>query len=76
MQTYDIGRYLVPSDSGADPYLVDAIEGWCDCDDYRIRVDGLGEKQSCKHIERARAQWCLDFSPEERAAILRQQKVK
>jgi hypothetical protein len=76
MQTYDIGRYLVPSDSGQDDYLVDVIEHWCDCCHFRIRVDGLGEASTCKHIERAQAKWARDFNPEERAAILRQQKVK
>jgi predicted nucleic acid-binding Zn finger protein len=59
---YDLGRYLVSSESGRDDYLVDvAGNGQCDCHDWRIRVDGLGEKQTCKHVICAQAAWRYDF---------------
>jgi predicted nucleic acid-binding Zn finger protein len=73
---YELGRYLVESESGRDPYLVDAIESWCDCDDFRIRVASLGEKETCKHLEAGRRQFTQDFDPATRAAIIAQQVKK
>lgn len=71
---YDIGRFWVESDSGEEPYLVDVLSGGgCDCVDFRIRVSGLRKKTTCKHLLQALEVWHRDFSPDERAAIVRQQ---
>jgi hypothetical protein len=72
---YDIGRYWISSESGADDYLVDTLgKGWCDCDDFRIRVDGLKVKNTCKHLDFAREQFRRDFPEDDRARIIAQQK--
>lgn len=74
---YDLGRYFVSSESGAEPYLCDVLPGGgCDCDHYRIRVEGMGTDTTCKHLERAKLQWRADFSPEIRQAIMNGQKKK
>ena len=71
---YDLGRYLVPSESGDEPYLVDvAGEGWCDCVDHRIRVAARGEKESCKHVAMARRQFERDFPAADREQLMKQQ---
>lgn len=72
---YDLGRYWVSSESGADDYVVDvAPGGGCDCDDFRIRVASLKIKATCKHLEFALQQFHRDFPADARAAILAAQK--
>lgn len=72
---YDIGRYLVESESGEDPYLVDiAGRGQCDCIHFRIRVDAQKTSATCKHICCARAQFEADFDPDVRANLMSAQK--
>lgn len=72
---YDLGRYLVSSESGDDDYLVDVSPGGgCDCIHFRIRVDALKTEVTCKHLERARDQFKRDFPADVGAAILAAQK--
>lgn len=73
---FELGRYLVESESGNGFYLCDVIDGWCDCPRFRIFVASLREEDTCKHLIRARHQWLVDFPPDVRQAILQQQKVK
>lgn len=50
-------RYKVPSESdpNIEPYLVDVLEGICDCPDYvKRRAGRTGPDRWCKHIHAAR----------------------
>lgn len=64
IEQYDKARFLVESESGDSPYLVDLLEyrrnGQCDCRDFRVSIQPLWEdgeippRKNCKHIRRCR----------------------
>lgn len=59
IQSFEIGRFLIESDSGQE-YLVDILEnkgiGWCGCKDHETRcqprIDAkLPGRKRCKHLK-------------------------